>query len=56
MFSRANEHALFYFQNFEGLEAVIPFPDLGFEMGLNEVYEGLVIEKEIGKQMAYNST
>jgi Uma2 family endonuclease len=41
MFSRTHEHALFYYQSFDGIEAVIPFPDLGFEMGMKEVYDGI---------------
>jgi Uma2 family endonuclease len=37
MFSRAHEHALFYYQCFDTIDEVIAFPDLGFEMAIKEV-------------------
>ncbi len=41
MFSRANEHTLFYYQSFKGLDEVIAFKDMGFEIHLKEIYEGI---------------
>ena len=47
MFSRSHEHALFFYQCFDGLEAIIPFPDLGFEIGMQEVYEGITFTNSV---------
>ncbi len=47
MFSRANEHALFYYQSFEGFDQVITFDDLGFKLSLNEIYEGISFTSEV---------
>ncbi|MCU0374545.1 MAG: Uma2 family endonuclease [Chitinophagaceae bacterium] len=43
MYSRSHEHALFYYQCFDGLEGIITFPDLGFNLPMQEVYSGLEI-------------
>jgi Uma2 family endonuclease len=43
IFYKPNEHTLFFYQSFEGLDAVIHFEDLGFEMSLQEVYDGLLL-------------
>jgi hypothetical protein len=43
MFYRPNEHTLFFYQSFEGLDAVIHFEDLSFEISLQEVYDGLLL-------------
>lgn len=47
MYSRLNEQTMFFYQAFEGLDAVIPFEGLGFDMSLNEVYEGITFTDEI---------
>jgi Uma2 family endonuclease len=41
MYMRQNEQQLFFYQSFEGLEAVIRFEDLGFDMSLMEIYDGI---------------
>jgi Uma2 family endonuclease len=41
MYKRQNEQTLFFYQSFEGLDAIIHFEDLGFEMSLKEVYDGI---------------
>jgi Uma2 family endonuclease len=46
MYHRPNAQSLFYFQAFEGEEAIIPFPDFGFEITLAEIYEGVTLEIE----------
>jgi Uma2 family endonuclease len=43
MYSRPNEQFLFFYQNFEGLDKVIHFPDLDFFLSLLEVYEGITL-------------
>lgn len=43
IYSRSHEHALFYYQWFDGLEGLITFPDLGFDLPMQEVYSGLEI-------------
>jgi Uma2 family endonuclease len=47
MYSRQNEHTLFCYQSFEGLDAVIPFNDLGFDISLAEIYEGIKFSDDI---------
>jgi Uma2 family endonuclease len=47
MYSRPNEQTLFFYQSFEGIDAIIPFTDLGFDMSLSEVYEGIKLTDEI---------
>ena len=46
MYSCAQEHALFSYQWFDGIEQVIPFPDLGFEMAMKDVYDGIALKEE----------
>jgi len=50
MYSRPNEQCLFFYQNFEGLDNVIQFKDLGFEMSLNEVYDGIPLPAKVESQ------
>jgi Uma2 family endonuclease len=42
MYKRQNEQQLFFYQSFEGLDAVIHFEDLGFDMSLMEIYDGII--------------
>jgi len=46
LYQRPNEQSLFYFQSFEGAEATINFPDLGFEINLKDIYDGVRFEKK----------
>jgi Uma2 family endonuclease len=51
MYKRQNEQQLFFYQSFEGLEAIIQFEDLGFDMSLMEIYDGIVFpETEAANQ------
>jgi Uma2 family endonuclease len=45
MYQRANEQSLYYFQAFDGKEAIISFKDIGFEISLNEIYEDIQFEE-----------
>ncbi len=47
MFSRTHEHALYYYQCFDTYDGMIAFPDLGFEMGMKEVYDGIEIKEDV---------
>ena len=44
IFSRPNDHTLFFYHSFEYLDAVIHFEVLGFNMSLKEIYEGISLE------------
>lgn len=46
MYSRAHEFDVYYYQCFDGLKSIIPFPDLGFKLAMRDVYEGLALKKE----------
>jgi Uma2 family endonuclease len=41
MYSRPNEQSLFFYQNFEGLDQIIHFKDIGFDLTLQEIYDGI---------------
>jgi Uma2 family endonuclease len=46
MYYRPNVQSLFYYQVFEGEEAIISFPDFGFEISLADIYKGIAWENE----------
>ena len=46
MYYRPNAQSLFSFQAFEGEEAIISFPDFGFEITLADIYEGVTWENK----------
>jgi Uma2 family endonuclease len=48
MYKRQNEQQLFFYQSFEGLDAVIHFEDLGFDMSLMEIYDGIIFPDKPG--------
>ena len=46
MYSRTHEHALFYYQSFNWPEQIISFSDLGFNMALKDIYEGIAFDEK----------
>jgi len=50
IYSRPHEQALFSYQWFDEIEQSIPFPDLGFEMTMREVYDGIAFPSEFQGQ------
>ena len=47
MYSRPNEQSLFFYQSFEGLDKVIQFKDIGFDLSMEEIYEGIQISVDV---------
>jgi Uma2 family endonuclease len=45
MYHRPNEQSLFYFQAFEGMKTIISFKDLGFDLCLGDIYDGVLLEE-----------
>ncbi len=41
MYQRSNEQSLFYFQSFDGADAIISLKDLGLEISLITLYKGI---------------
>jgi hypothetical protein len=54
MYQRPNEQSLFLFQSFEGIESTIDFSDLGFEISLGDIYDGIQLDEKETHQTATN--